>query len=125
MQIDENKLAESSSSDIEPTVKNNEGGTGPKICVSLASTEWAIPYESRLINDEIINWIADQGIDCIRIPLNEKSWLTQYDDYALPIDRLISNSNKLGMEVILDLHWSVQNDLLKTPNNNVCRVFIH
>ena len=100
---------------------------GPDIYVSLASTEWHHQnnhqppgaYDPYLINEEIITWLADQGVDGIRIPLNEKPWLEDYgkqkdNNYAEGIQELVKMIEANGMKVMLDLHWSVQNSLDET-----------
>jgi endoglucanase len=73
------------------------------------SLEWSSKGDQLSLADYRLmkNW----GSNVIRLPLNEKYWLQNTDNYQATVKQQVSWIQSLGMDVILDLHWSVGGSL--------------
>jgi endoglucanase len=76
--------------------------------VDRPSLEWTPPGES--LNAADFQLMASWKANVVRVALNQGFWLSQsrfYDStYAARVDEVIAWSKAVGIDVLLDLHWS-------------------
>lgn len=68
------------------------------------SLEWSSTGEHLSLADYRL--MAGWKANVIRLPLSEKYWIQDTDSYQATVAQQVSWINSLGMDVILDLHWS-------------------
>ena len=82
------------------------------------SLEWS-PSGSNLTPTDYVNMAQKWHANVVRISLNQDFWLndpsnTSYDQgYQAFVDEQVKDAEMVGLDVILDLHWSDQGDFSK------------
>jgi hypothetical protein len=90
----------------------NENGEAHRFKgVNRPSLEWNSRGAFLMESDfaKMASWQAN----VVRVPLNQKFWLENENEYRTKVDTVISWIQNNGMDVILDLHWSDQGGLLE------------
>jgi endoglucanase len=121
VKVSGNKLIRSSSSGgavqlIGTNINGLESGT---------SSQWNVFGQAPLsFWQSIINY-GNQGLNTIRLPLNEASWMNYTCNssvvpdptnvYKSNVQNAVANATAAGFYVILDLHWSAPNDQFSVP----------
>lgn len=76
--------------------------------VSRPSLEWNSIGDH--LGKEDYATIRSWGANIVRLPLNQRYWLTDKDGYKATIAQNVKWIEENGMDVILDLHWSDRGD---------------
>lgn len=81
--------------------------------INRPSLEWSATGENLSVDD--FRRMRDWNANVVRLPMNQKYWRDDTSGYRQRISQTISTIESLGMDVILDLHWSDKGDSAANP----------
>jgi hypothetical protein len=76
--------------------------------VSRPSLEWSAKGDHLSLEDYKL--MKSWGFNLVRLPLNQKYWLDDTEEYRARLAKNIHWIESLDMDVLLDLHWSDRGD---------------
>jgi endoglucanase len=85
--------------------------------VARPSLEWSATGENLSLSDYQL--MAAWKTNIVRLSLNEKFWLQNTSGYQATIATQVQQINSLGMDVILDLHWSDAGNINNSPAQQI------
>lgn len=81
--------------------------------VARPSLEWSSTGDHLSLADYQL--MHSWNVKLVRLPMNQRSWLTNANNYQQTIDQNVQWIRSLGMNVLLDLHWSDKGSTSVTP----------
>lgn len=99
---------------------------GVNIANWLSQNDESLPYAAPWFDEEDIAWIAAQGFDHIRYPIDARIWFrpdgTLDESKVAPFDQALAWTRRHGLATILDVHFLEGADFNSGPASDL-RVF--